>query len=85
MTQENLEKDRKKFKKQEEENEKAAVKMNAGVSFNPMAAQPPGVTFKRDSADFMNNFFVNIVANSFTNIEEILRNNAEDVNAKAIK
>tara|TARA_B110001450_G_C17379825_1_gene383204 strand:- start:157 stop:297 length:141 start_codon:yes stop_codon:yes gene_type:complete len=33
----------------------------------------------------MNNFFVNMVAYSFTNIEEILRTNAEDSNAKAIK
>lgn len=41
--------------------------------------------FKRDNADFMNNFFVSITANSFTNIEEILRNNAEDSNSKAIK
>lgn len=33
----------------------------------------------------MNNFFVNIVANSFTNIEEILKTAAEDSNSKAIK
>lgn len=85
LTPENLEKDKKKFRKQEEENEKAAIKFNAGVSFNPMTVQPAGINFKRDNADFMNNFFVNIVANSFTNIEEILRSNAEDTNAKAIK
>ena len=85
LTPENLEKDKKKFRKQEEENEKAAIKLNAGVSFMPMTVQPAGINFKRDNADFMNNFFVNIVANSFTNIEEILRSNAEDTNAKAIK
>lgn len=85
LTHENLEKDKKKFRKQEEENEKAAIKLNAGVSFMPMTVQPAGITFKRDNADFMNNFFVNITANSFTNIEEILRSNAEDSNAKAIK
>jgi len=33
----------------------------------------------------MNNFYVNIVAYSFTNIEDILRTNAEDSNSKAIK
>jgi len=33
LTAENLEKDRKKFKKQEEEQEKAELKFNAGVSF----------------------------------------------------
>lgn len=85
LTPENLEKDKKKFMKQEENAEKQEIKFNAGVTFNPMTAQPAGINFKRDNADFMNNFFVNIVANSFTNIEEILRNAAEDSNAKAIK
>lgn len=33
LTAENLEKDRKKFRKQEEEQEKAELKFNAGVSF----------------------------------------------------
>jgi hypothetical protein len=85
LTPENLDKDRKKFMKQEENAEKSKIKFNAGVTFNPMTVQPPGITFKRDNADFMNNFFVNIVANSFTNIEEILKTNAEDSNSKAIK
>ena len=73
LTAESLEKDRKKFKKQEEEQEKAELKFNAGVSFYPMTSQPAGIIFKRDNADFMNNFFINLVANSFTNIEEVLR------------
>jgi len=38
-----------------------------------MAAAPPGMIFKRDNADVMNNFFVNIVARSYTNIEEVLQ------------
>lgn len=50
-----------------------------------MAMQPAGVTFKRDNADVMNNFFINLVAFSYTNIEETLRTNAEDNNSKAIK
>jgi hypothetical protein len=50
-----------------------------------MAMQPQGVTFKRDNADVMNNFFINLVAFSYTNIEETLRTNAEDNNSKAIK
>ena len=50
-----------------------------------MSAQPPGITFKRDNADVMNNFFVNIVSTSFTEIEEILKTNQEDTNGKAIK
>ena len=85
LTPENLERDKKKFMKQEENAEKQEIKFNAGITFNPMTAQPAGIKFKRDNADFMNNFFVNIVANSFTNIEEILRNAADDSNAKAIK
>jgi len=38
-----------------------------------MAAAPTGLIFKRDNADVMNNFFVNIVARSYTNIEEVLQ------------
>ena len=50
-----------------------------------MAQQPAGITFKRDNADVMNNFFINMVSYSFTNIEEVLKVNAEDNNAKAVK
>lgn len=42
----------------------------------------PGNPFKRDNADFMNNFWVNIVARSFTNIEEQWQQAVE--NKKAI-
>lgn len=33
----------------------------------------PGFLFKRDNADVMNNFFINIATRSFTNIEVELR------------
>jgi hypothetical protein len=42
---------------------------NSGVVFMPMTAQPSYMSYKRDNADFMNNFFVNIIARSFTDIE----------------
>ena len=51
---------------------------NAGLSFLPMTAQPPGVTFKRDNADFMNNFYVDITCRAFTNIEEIHKQATEN-------
>lgn len=52
---------------------------NAAMSFLLMGSAPPGLTFKRDNADFMNNFFVDIVCRSFTNIEEIHRQNIENI------
>jgi hypothetical protein len=74
LTSENLQKERKKFLKQDETN-KGAARLNSGVSFLSKDMQPVGVTFKRDNSDVMNNFFVNIVSHSFTNIDEILLNN----------
>jgi len=47
--------------------------LNAGVSFQTMEMQPAGMAFKRDNADFMNNFYVDIICRSFTNIEEVQR------------
>ena len=44
-----------------------------------MTAAPVGLTFKRDNADVMNNFFVNIVTRSYTNIEEYLQAQADSV------
>lgn len=85
LTQENLDKDRKKFMKAEENAEKSATRLNAASSFLSMAMQPVGITFKRDNSDVMNNFFINIVSTSFTDIEEILRNNSDGTNEKAIK
>jgi len=59
--------------KEEIEAEEKGTGINAGVSFLPMSAQPSGVIFKRDNADFMNNFFIDITCRSFTNIEELHR------------
>lgn len=47
--------------------------------------QPPGITFKRDNSDVMNNFFINLAATSYTNIEELLRASDDKDNNKAIK
>lgn len=60
--------------------------LNAGVSFLTMEMQPNGLSFKRDNADFMNNFFVDIVCRSFTSIEEQQRQFREnnEANKKAV-
>ena len=39
---------------------------------------PPGLEFKRDNADFMNNFFTNVTARSFSDIEEHWKTMSED-------
>jgi len=51
---------------------------NAGVVFLPMSACPSYLTYKRDNADFMNNFFINIIARSFTDIEDFLKQQEEN-------
>jgi len=60
-------------KKNEAEATGISKDFNAGVAFLPMTACPSYLTFKRDNADFMNNFFINIIARSFTDIEEFLK------------
>jgi len=40
------------------ENLKTGSSMNAGVSCLLIKHAPPNITFYRDNADFMNNFFV---------------------------
>ena len=40
---------------------------------------PTGYTYRRDNADVMNNFFIEIVTRSFTNIEEVLKNQRDNV------
>jgi len=47
--------------------------------FLTLGVAPSGLTFKRDNADVMNNFFVNIVTRSYTNIEEYLQQRQENV------
>lgn len=52
--------------------------LNAGVVVLVQGAEPAGWTYKRPNHDFMNNFFVNICARSFTNIEEFLKSQEEN-------
>jgi len=66
-----------KVRNQKEQEAAAALGFNSGVSFMPMSAQPSYLTLKRDNADFMNNFFVNIIARSFTDIDEFLKSQEE--------
>jgi len=56
---------------------------NSGVVFLPMSGQPSYMTYRRDNADFMNNFFVNIIARSFTDIEEFLKAQEENKDQSA--
>ena len=53
------------------EDRDVGFEINAGISYLPLSDQPPGLTFKRDNADFMNNFYVDITCRAFTNIEDI--------------
>ena len=53
----------------DKKNDKGDSGLNAGVSFLTMAMAPVGYTFKRNNSDFMNNFFIQIVTRSFTDIE----------------
>ena len=59
--------------KKKQDEEEGGNNMNAGVVALLMDMAPEGMTFKRANHDFMNNFFVNIVARSYTDIEEHLR------------
>lgn len=45
----------------------------------PPESEPAGVKFRRNNIDFVNNFFVDLVAISFTNIKEMQQTNKEDV------
>lgn len=49
-----------------------SLRLHASRIFLPSTLAPSGLTFKRDNADVMNNFFVSIVTRSYTNIEEYL-------------
>jgi hypothetical protein len=60
-----------------------AASFNSGVVFLPMISCPSYLTYRRDNADFMNNFFINIIARSFTDIEEFLK--AQEVNKDSSK
>ena len=45
-------------------------KLHAAEVLLLMEKAPPGMEFKRDNIDFVNNFFISLVALSFTNILE---------------
>lgn len=53
--------------------------LHAGEVFLPPESEPPGVKFRRNNIDYVNNFFVDLVAISFTNIKEMQQTNKEDV------
>ena len=53
----------------DKKNDTSGNGLNAGVSFLPVTAAPVGYAFKRNNSDFMNNFFIQIVVRSFTDIE----------------
>jgi len=55
------------------------LRLHASRVFLPMTSAPTGMIFKRDNADVMNNFFVNIVTRSYTNIEEYLQARHDNV------
>ena len=63
----------------EEEENKDGPKLNAGVVLLTTNTAPAGYSYKRDNADVMNNFFIEIVTRSFTNIEEILKNQRDNI------
>ena len=55
--------------------------MDANMVCLLMKHSPPGMEFKRDNGDFMNNFQAHIVALAFTNIEDVWQANREDLKA----
>lgn len=66
-------------KKTNEEEKKDGPQLNAGVVLLTTNTAPPGYTYKRDNSDVMNNFFIEIVTRSFTNIEEVLKSQRDNV------
>ena len=52
--------------------------MNSSVVFLARGTEPSGFKFRRNNADIMNNFHINLVALSFTNIREIIKNVKEN-------
>jgi len=69
---------KKKMTREEEEEAEKGNGFNAGIVFLPTTACPSYMSYKRDNADFMNNFFVNIIARSFTDIDEFLKQQEEN-------
>ncbi len=66
------------FNVEEEEPPKLkGIKINASKVFLQMKNSPSGHKFRRDNQDFINNFFINIVARSFTDIEKKIKESDE--------
>lgn len=63
----------------------AGLRLHASMMFNPVTSAPAGIFYKRDNADVMNNFFINIVTRSYTNIEEYLLNLHENIESQKQK
>ena len=47
----------------------------------PLDAAPPGVRFKRNNQDFVNNFYVDLVAKAFTDVLDQIRQKNEEKEA----
>jgi len=52
--------------------------LHAAVVVLVQGGEPAGWAYKRPNHDFMNNFFVNICARSFTDIEDFLKMQEEN-------
>mmetsp|Transcript_11821 Transcript_11821/g.18204 ORF Transcript_11821/g.18204 Transcript_11821/m.18204 type:complete len:274 (+) Transcript_11821:1779-2600(+) len=61
------------IKYKEEEPEEEGERFHASVVFLPMEDAPYNMTFFRDNADFMNNYYINIVSRTFTDIEKTMK------------
>ena len=80
LTEEVRQKENERFRSMDEEVDEEKLHATEVLLLQDKA--PAGVKYKRDNIDYVNNFFVNIVAMSFTNIKEMQENNQEDVENK---
>ena len=58
------------YNENQKNNRGVSLNLNSGVVFIPKSRAPPGMNFKRDNCDYMNNFFIYIVARNFTLIDQ---------------
>jgi len=58
---------------EEPEQDPDQIRFHAGVVFLPLDSAPGDMQLHRDNADFMNNFYVYIVATTFTDIERVIK------------
>ena len=52
--------------------------LHPGEVHLPLDAAPPGIRFKRNNHDFVNNFYVDLVAKAFTDVLEQIRQKNEE-------